>query len=855
MAEYSCTPLQEKPSLKYADRLHDIKRAICTLDESLTPSKRIGNKSIGLSPMFGTPLKNRQSFDSIALLDHQNVLTPSRSALGTTGMELSQISISESVLQHPEVAATVNKITSANSLIKGFSKVYKEISTEDVLSVVSSYTVQCEELYQHSKNMLPSVKHSKRLSQQLKDACSEIANERYTWKLLGAIYQNKLDTSLDDTNDTDSHLSTINKLYTRDEEIRHYQVVLDWLESNAAELLPDLPTKVGYFSGKVSWENTFHSLCNQKLKKTVTSMDPDAPMREGAPLNEIDLEDQARLVKHLFYLVRAGQSDEAQKLCIESGQCWRAAVIDGWRLYNDPNYSDLSQQRESVEGNTNRALWKNCCWEFCNSSGISTEERALYGVLSGNLQAVLPECNSFHDVLWAHFKTLIDQHVENELCDSMLPQTFWKQTLSLETILDTMGKMKQSSNLYSRLQLQLIAGDLAGVLKTASDHLESAGVSERRFLSHLLLVLEVLHPGQAPHVLYGSLSKYILSLREEECLEEVVYYASLLPPDLQVALLSEVLSDVEEVLRAQCVQHAIENNVPIEEVTMQIYQKIISESSPSNNDVISVANISDTDAKIVSAVSWLLLTEGQRSAALREANRLIRRFLGARKHAPACAVFEMLPPDTIEVIHREWSKEYQNTSLPPDDTNAVREYLCLQAYLDTHQAYSDWCSHSANRPSTPHCNPDRTITFSEQVAQEEKKKSYDMSLQRWEQNLTVQTQLTRDKMLNVLLFIDGGWLIDEVEGTDNTRIEQLEALRGQCIPSTTFLLVNVLRESGQDQAVVELCEYIASEQYQLYKLFNQQQLKDLLDKVYDSSIRCECDPLQYNAPAIDEIAS
>ena len=85
---------------------------------------------------------------------------------------------------------------------------------------------------------------------------------------------------------------------------------------------------------------------------------------------------------------------------------------------------------------------------------------------------------------------------------------------------------------------------------------------------------------------------------------------------------------------------------------MRIYKKIISESSPSNNDIISVANISDTDARLVGAVSWLLLTETQRSAALREANRLIRRFLGARKHAPACTVFEMIPTDTIEVIHR-----------------------------------------------------------------------------------------------------------------------------------------------------------------------------------------------------------
>lgn len=65
----------------------------------------------------------------------------------------------------------------------------------------------------------------------------------------------------------------------------------------------------------------------------------------GAPLHEVDIEDQARLVKHLFYLVRAGRADEAQKLCIESGQCWRAAVIDGWRVYNDPNFSNLNQQR------------------------------------------------------------------------------------------------------------------------------------------------------------------------------------------------------------------------------------------------------------------------------------------------------------------------------------------------------------------------------------------------------------------------------------------------------------------------------------------------------------------------------
>ena len=124
MAEYECTPLQEKPTLKYVNRLHEIKRAICTLDESLTPSKRIGNKSIGLSPMFGTPLHIRNT-ESIALLDHHNVLTPSKTSLidSTMGRDISQLSMADSILKNPEVAEKVEKITSANSLIRGFLNV------------------------------------------------------------------------------------------------------------------------------------------------------------------------------------------------------------------------------------------------------------------------------------------------------------------------------------------------------------------------------------------------------------------------------------------------------------------------------------------------------------------------------------------------------------------------------------------------------------------------------------------------------------------------------------------------------------------------------------------------------------
>lgn len=38
--------------------------------------------------------------------------------------------------------------------------------------------------------------------------------------------------------------------------------------------------------------------------------DPDAPVRQKLPLDDLDREDDARLLKYLFTLIRAGMKDE-----------------------------------------------------------------------------------------------------------------------------------------------------------------------------------------------------------------------------------------------------------------------------------------------------------------------------------------------------------------------------------------------------------------------------------------------------------------------------------------------------------------------------------------------------------------
>ena len=70
------------------------------------------------------------------------------------------------------------------------------------------------------------------------------------------------------------------------------------------------------------------------------------------------MQDDNRLVKALFTLIRSGQLDKAQQLCVKVGQAWRAATLEGWKLYHDPNYErNMGEEKLPVEGNKNRDIW------------------------------------------------------------------------------------------------------------------------------------------------------------------------------------------------------------------------------------------------------------------------------------------------------------------------------------------------------------------------------------------------------------------------------------------------------------------------------------------------------------------
>jgi len=56
-------------------------------------------------------------------------------------------------------------------------------------------------------------------------------------------------------------------------------------------------------------------------------------------------------------------------------------------------------------------------------------------------------------------------------------------------------------------------------------------------------------------------------------------------------------------------------------------------------------------------------------------------FTALKKHEAAKEVFVKIPQDSIAEIYNQWEEQGMESPLPAEDDNAIREHLCIRAYL------------------------------------------------------------------------------------------------------------------------------------------------------------------------------
>ncbi|XP_068937158.1 nuclear pore complex protein Nup107 isoform X1 [Petaurus breviceps papuanus] len=714
-----------------------------------------------------------------------------------------------------------------------------------------------------------------------------LQQEMVTWRLLSSLYRDRIQSVLEEENAFEiaslnaSEKTVVDTLFQRDSLIRQSQLVVDWLESIAKDDIGDFSDNIEFYAKSVYWENTLHTLKQRQLishvgstRPLVTELDPDAPIRQKMPLDDLDREDDNRLLKYLFTLIRSGMTEEAQRLCKRCGQAWRAATLEGWKLYHDPNING-GTEIEPVEGNPYRCIWKISCWRMADDEVFNRYERAIYAALSGNLKQLLPVCETWEDTVWAYFRVMVDSLVEQEVRTSVvsldeteeLPREYLEANWTLEKVFEELQAtdkkrvLEENQEHYHIIQKFLILGNIDGLMDEFNKWL-SKGRSILpghllRFMTHLILFFRTLGIQTKEEVSVEVLKAYIQLLTCEKHISLIAFYTCHLPQDLAVAQYAAFLEGVTEFeQRHRCLELAKEAGLDVATITKTVVENIRKKDTGdfSHHDMApSLDTVTTEEDRLkIDVIDWLVFDPAQRAEALKQGNAIMRKFLASKKHEAAKEVFVKIPQDSIAEIYNQWEEQGMESPLAAEDDNAIREHLCIRAYLEAHETFNEWFRHMNSAPQKPTLVPQ--ASFTEKVAHEHKEKKYEMDYGIWKGHLDALTAEVKEKMYNVLLFVDGGWMVDvrEVEDAeeDHERAHQMVLLRRLCLPMLCFLLHTVLHSTGQYQECLQLADMVSSERHKLYTVFSKEELRKLLQKLRESSLMLldqGLDPLGYES--------
>lgn len=726
-------------------------------------------------------------------------------------------------------------------------------------------------------NILTDFEKQTRLS--VDQLLSELRLERATWQLLHVLGRDRVEEGRAEKDREGGRLvgegasdkELADNLFKQDSSVRQAQLVVDWLEGVARMGLEQYPAKAAYFTDTVCWENTLHDLSHSiDSDLLVTEMDPDAPTRQQRRLSELDASDERSLNKHLFTCIRAGQLDKALGMCVNSGQPLKAVMLEGWKLQHDPNiHTQSSEKLGQVEGNEFRDVWKASCWQMLDEPTYDIYEKAMFAALSGNVQKIIPACQTWYDHVWAYFKTLVDVQVEKALRGrsnpsgrdlTELPSEYWSNVLLPHQIFQEIEASpsadirQQCQTHFHMIQEYIILDDMMGLVEEMFSWLQEApapSIHRLRFMAHIGLVTRGLGRVREESKVNAILEAYVKALTEGHYQSAVALYAAQLPTEAQVKSYAYLLAGIQqEDKQRHCLELGKEAGLDIAMVTKTVVENIRDtrtgeEVCAGSVELGQEVKLTELDRSKIKAINWLVYEEAQRAEAIRQGNTLIRQFLTARKFSAARAVFQKIPPDSAVLVKRLWQQQAGVSPLPQHIASDLTELQAIRTYLEAKEAFNAWFQHFHHKKPVVPPEPTGGM-FCEQVAFEHSLTQYKLEYEQWRLLATFLTEEASSRLYGVLVF-PGGWMSGhseaEPEGDrDEVLLQQLQSLRQTCIPEVCFLLHSVLHSSALYKKCLQISDVITSDTYMLYKDFSPSELRQLLLVLQRSAISLISDP-------------
>jgi nuclear pore complex protein Nup107 len=176
----------------------------------------------------------------------------------------------------------------------------------------------------------------------------------------------------------------------------------------------------------------FHKTENDR--GLIIQLDPDAPSRQLRDLREEDKYFERAVWRACYEMMRRGMSwKEVRKWCEDRDEGWRAVSMRGpyppdndddddtdegfeeQSDYESDILQDTGNSDSYIANNRSRPLWRRMCFALAKNGGLDDYERAIYGILSGDLDTVKKVSRTWDDHLFAHYNSLLKSQFEHYL--------------------------------------------------------------------------------------------------------------------------------------------------------------------------------------------------------------------------------------------------------------------------------------------------------------------------------------------------------------------------------------------------------------------------------------------------------
>ncbi|KAL1742723.1 nuclear pore protein 84/107 [Schizophyllum fasciatum] len=510
-------------------------------------------------------------------------------------------------------------------------------------------------------------------------------------------------------------VTVVNAILAASPMLRELVVIREWVQDFAPP--PPRPSpNTGYLRGTKNALAQAARMGAPPPEWRVSTLDPDATHHgDEKTLDPDDMNYEKALAQALYRYIRAGRTREGADLCRDSYHPWRAACINGSILFEwpalsiDPDDDEEDAERDILQGNRNRRLWKRTCTRAALSNRIADYDRVVFAALAPSPQTtgvLKSACRTWEDHLWTQVAVIFEEKISTEL--NRLGGGFWEGGLqaaeagvqmptpeeedaeeqeweremalalkSLETVKVEEGPDAGHPFYFS--QLKVIQGrtrELVEMFAAQLQQPETQLLAEYRtvcrFFAHLCLFLQLLHDPVPPLAAQTIFEAYLQVLEDVGERDLIALYASVLGDNAveryAMFLVSLQLSSDRQERRA-ALHRAQEHGLDIARVAIATAEQTIGRAlellpslrGPLPSLSAPQAPPSTEELLLLRSIEWTTFMDVTFPNALEHATLILRRFLAGGRIALARSLMNELPVELANIsTPEERATEYMH---------------------------------------------------------------------------------------------------------------------------------------------------------------------------------------------------